>query len=61
MKKKPELKSAAVLTLIDPSDYSAKGRKAIADWLRKQAKDLLKYGPQGAYAKTFRARYLYNA
>jgi len=57
--KKKQWKSAAVLTLVDPGDMSLKGRKAIAEWLRQQAKDLVRIGDQ--YGKTLRARYLYEA
>lgn len=50
--------SAAILTIKEPAEMTPKGRKAIAEWLRQQAKDLIKYGDN--YAKRFTARYLYK-
>lgn len=37
---------------------SEKGKKNIADWLRKQAKDLIKDGH--LYSKSVRIRYLFK-
>lgn len=56
MTKKVE-KSAAILTIKDAPNMSAKGKKEIAEWLRRQAKMLIKDGDK--YAKNFTARYLY--
>lgn len=53
-----KLKAAAVLTIKDADKMSVEGKKAIAAWLRQQAKDLLKYGEH--YSSRFRARYLYS-
>ena len=50
------LRSAAILTIKNADTMSPEGRKAIADWLRGQAKDLVKLGHK--YHKTLRARYL---
>jgi hypothetical protein len=51
-------KSAAILTIKDSSDMTARGRKAIASWLRRQAAFFEKHGTE--YSSTFRARYLYR-
>jgi hypothetical protein len=52
-------KSAAVITIREPGRMSKRGRKAIAQWLRKQAEHFLKHGDQ--YSETrFTARYLYR-
>lgn len=51
-------KSAAVLTIHDAPRMTAKGRRQIAAWLKKQAAFLTKDG--GAFAKRFTARYLYR-
>jgi len=51
--------SAAILTLKKPGMMSKRGRKDIADWLRKQAAFFLRHGDE--YSKTrFTARYLYR-
>ena len=51
--------SAAILTLKAPGHMSKRGRKSIADWLRRQASFLLKYGDK--YSETrVTARYLYR-
>lgn len=57
MKHKKE-ESAAILTIKDASKMSDKGRKAIAEWLRQNAKYLIKYGKE--YNGSFRARYIYK-
>ena len=49
--------SAASLTIWEASQMSDKGKKAIAEWLRQQAKNLLKDGKN--YSKRFTARYMY--
>lgn len=51
-------KCAASITIHDAADMSFKGKKEIADWLRKQAKMLLKEGDN--YSTRFRASYLYT-
>ena len=56
--KRPESKSAAILTIHDAPHMSLKGRKAIAAWLRMHAKYLLRYGPE--YSKRFTGRFLYS-
>ena len=50
-------KSAAVLTIKDAGEMTKRGRKNVADWLRRQAKFLEEDGH--VYAPRFRARYLY--
>lgn len=50
---------AASVTVYRVGDMSMKGRKAVCDWLRKLADDL--QNEPEAFAKTFRARYLYPA
>ena len=39
---------------------TARGRKSIAAWLRKQSKNLLKYGKDYNNTGNFTARYLYK-
>lgn len=51
-------KSAAVVTIFGAPDMSPSGRRAVANWLRKQADFLQKEGK--VYAKRFTARYLYK-
>jgi len=52
-------KSAAILTLKEPGRMSKRGRKDIADWLRRQAAYFLRHGDK--YSETrFTARYLYR-
>lgn len=50
--------SAAILTIYKASEMTTKGKKQIADWLRKQAKALIKDGH--LYAKKTVIRYLYR-
>jgi hypothetical protein len=50
-------KSAAILTIKDAPNMSEKGKKEVAEWLKRQAKMLIKEGDN--YAKNFTARYLY--
>lgn len=52
-------KSAAVVTIRRPGSMTLAGRKAIANWLRKQASMLEEYG-EDYTNKTYRARYLYE-
>jgi hypothetical protein len=51
-------KSAAILTVKDAPAMTRRGRKAIANWLRKQAAFIETDGK--CLAKRFIARYLYN-
>lgn len=46
-----------LLTLKDYDNYSSKGRRDIAAWLRRHAKFLEQHGNQ--YSKRFTGRYLY--
>ena len=50
---------AASLTIHKPGKMSAKGRKEIVAWLRRQASNLLKHGDQYNDTGAFRARYYY--
>lgn len=49
--------SAAILTIKDADKMNDAGRKAIAEWLRQSAKNLIKHGKN--YSGGFRARYIY--
>ena len=51
-------KSAAILTIHRAPEMSKRGRKAIADWLRRQA-DFLEHNAD-ELSKRFTARYLYR-
>lgn len=52
-------KSAAIITIKAPGRMTAKGRRAIAKWMRHHASMLLTHGSN--YTKgTFRGRYLYG-
>lgn len=51
-------KSAAIVTIKEADRMSAKGRKAVAAWLRRQADFLEKHGKE--YSTRFTARYLYR-
>lgn len=53
-------KSAAVLTIKSPGSMSRKGRRDIADWLKRQADMLLTDGDKYTDGG-FIARYLYPA
>lgn len=55
-RRKPQ--AAAVLTIHGPGRMSLKGRRAIADWLRKQAVQLQGYGYRYTDNR-FTARYMY--
>lgn len=57
MKTKSDIKSAAILTVKDAPKMSATGKKAIANWLRRQATMLEREGKH--YSARFTARYLY--
>lgn len=52
-------KSAAVLTIFRAPSMTARGRKAIAAWLRKQA-DMLEADGKHYNENRFTARYLYQ-
>lgn len=52
-------KSAAILTIKEPGLMSARGRRTIAEWLRRQAKMLVKDGDRYTEGR-FTARYLYK-
>lgn len=51
-------KSAATITIHDAAKMTAKGRKAIAAWMRRQAGFLEKHAKE--LSPRFRARYLYR-
>ncbi len=51
--------SAAILTINSPGKFTSEGRKDVAEWLRQQAKALVRDGKD--YTKgRFTARYLYR-
>ena len=52
-------KVAAQVTVHRVADMTDNGRKQVCDWLRKLARDLQR--EPGAFANTFRARYMYAA
>ncbi len=51
-------KLAASLTIHDAAMMTPKGKKDIADWLRLQAKNVLKESDK--YSTRFRAAFYYN-
>jgi len=51
-------KSAAILTIKDANNMTPKGRKQVAEWLKEEAKNLIKHGKD--YNKRFTARYIYK-
>jgi hypothetical protein len=53
----PNQKSAAILTLNNVPNMTLEGRTAIAQWLKRQADDLINLGQQ--YSKKCIARYYY--
>lgn len=57
-KKKMQYKVAATATIHHAADMTQAGKKSIAAWLRKQARNLLKDG--GRYSARFTARYYYR-
>jgi hypothetical protein len=57
--KRDEQAVAASVTVYRVGDMTKRGRKAVCGWLRKLANDL--QDEPEAFAKTFRARYLYPA
>lgn len=50
-------KSAAILTIKDAANMTARGKRQIANWLRRQAQALIKDG--SLYAKKCVIRYRY--
>ena len=52
--------SAAIITIKKPASMSARGRKSIAKWMRKQAEYFEEYGREYSEAK-FTARYIYTS
>lgn len=59
MQKRDKQAVAASVTVYRVGDMTTKGRKAVCGWLRKLADDL--QNEPDAFAKTFRARYMYSA
>ena len=51
-------KSAAIITIHRASAMNIRGRKRIADWMRRQANLLERHADQ--LSKRFTARYLYR-
>lgn len=51
-------KTAAILTFNNPANYSAKGKRAILAWLKKQEKFFALNSHQ--MAKVYHARYIYQ-
>lgn len=50
--------TAAVLTLNDPANYSAKGKKSILAWLKRQERYFSKNSKK--MSKRYRAHYIYQ-
>jgi hypothetical protein len=55
--RKIPIKTAATLTIHKADKMTLEDRKQVADWLCKQAKDLMKFGNQ--YGKNLICRYRY--
>lgn len=51
-------KTAAILTIFNPADMSAEGKKDVLKWLKRQVRFFEKYG--NTMASRFCARYLYK-
>lgn len=49
-------KVIAILEIKNAAKMTEEGRKEVADWLKRQAKELIKDGKD--YTKHFRARYM---
>jgi hypothetical protein len=49
---------AAILTFRDPANYSARGKKSIIAWLRRQERKLQRSNHK--MGKQYRARYIYQ-
>jgi len=60
MKKKAKapIKAAASLVIHEADEFTERGRKDVANWLRRQASALLREGAN--YSKRYTARYLYR-
>lgn len=58
VKSKAKDKSAAIITIKDPDKMDKRGRRAIAQWMRRQA-DFLET-PGGKFSSRYTARYLYR-
>lgn len=58
MNMKTKSKTASVVTINEPGSMSKKGRKQIADWLRRTACDLERLGEKYTTGR-FTARYHY--
>lgn len=56
--KKSRLKVAATLTVHRASDMTPLGRKQVAQWLREQARFLVRSGAD--YSRRYTARYYYR-
>ena len=52
------MKTAAVLTIVNPNRMSVYGRRRVVAWLRRQARFLSKHSKE--LGPNFRARYLYR-
>jgi hypothetical protein len=57
--KRLKIETAAVVTINSAWDMTPRGRKDVADWLRRTATELVKHGSE--YGNRFTARYRYNA
>ena len=53
-----ETKSAAVLTIFDAPKMNLRGRRLISEWLKRQAKMLVKDGDK--FSARYTGRYLYH-
>lgn len=53
-------KSAAILTVFDISKMTAKGRRAIINWLNSQIRNIELYHKKPGFASRYTARYLYK-
>ena len=51
-------RTAAVLTIRAPERMTKRGRKAIAGWLKRQARHFIARGDR--YAKNYKAKYIYT-
>lgn len=56
--KKPELKSAAIVTIHRAANMTPRGRRLVANWLRNTAKLLEDHGKE--FSTRFTGRYLYK-
>ena len=58
-KKRKVYSAAAVLTIHDAGEMTARGAREVAAWLRRQARHLDSKTYRGQYASRHTARYLY--